>query len=124
LNPTDTVVPRVLIVDASADSRAVFREALVRCGTQVLEAPRAQDGLDLARTHRPDLIVLDLDSDPTPADTCADFGRATLDSSAPIVVLGTARRRVGDLAHGEFIAKPYHYAPLIRRIEALLSRAA
>ena len=46
---------------------------------------------------------------------CRLFGDLT-----PLVVLATARRQADRLPSGEFVAKPYHYGPLIRRIEELL----
>jgi hypothetical protein len=36
-----------------------------------------------------------------------------------MVLLGSARR-AGTSPSGEFVAKPYHYAPLILKIEQLL----
>jgi hypothetical protein len=39
----------------------------------------------------------------------------------PLVVLGGEVQNKQDLPSGEFAAKPYHNAPLVRKIEALLS---
>src|SRR3712207_7854968 len=41
-------------------------------------------------------------------------------NDVPIVVLGTVRRAASPLPTDQFIAKPYHYGSLIRRIEKLL----
>jgi hypothetical protein len=43
--------------------------------------------------------------------------------STPLVLLGSARAPTGRqmASQGEFVAKPYHYAPLIRKIEELLA---
>jgi CheY-like chemotaxis protein len=53
--------PCVLIADRSAETREILRMALAARGTQVWETTRAAVALELARTHRPDVIVLDLD---------------------------------------------------------------
>jgi DNA-binding response OmpR family regulator len=113
---------RVLIVDRSEETRGVLRAALERQGTQVWEADAADEGLELARQHHPDLIVLDLEVDTTPDDTLpGQFAQQSREDASSLVVLGTARRRVGRLCRGEFVPKPYHYAPLIRKIEQLLA---
>lgn len=115
--------PSVLVVDRSADTREVLRTALAGRGAQVLEATRAEVALQLARKHRPDVIVLDLE-----IARAADASlRAALSdpqtTTAPVVLLGTARRAEHDFPSGQFVAKPYHYAELVRKIEQLLDEA-
>jgi CheY-like chemotaxis protein len=108
----------VLIVDHSDDTREVLQTALRRRGLQTLAASRPGPGLELARRHRPDLIVLDLETDePGSEDLSAHFARQSRNHHTPLVILGSVRR---DLPEGEFVPKPYHYGPLIRRIEELV----
>ncbi len=110
----------VLIVDRSTESRGVLRTALERLGVRVFEAADGEDGLALARKHRPDLVLLDLDAArPSPTSAAADFAAYADDSNATLLILGPARLRSSAL-RGEFVAKPYHYEPLVRRIEQLL----
>ena len=110
----------VLIVDESSDSREVLRTVLEHRGLRILEASQRDEGLELARQHQPDLIVLDLELDGEAAPAAHEFA-AQSPQATPLVVLGSARRR-GASRVGEFISKPYHYAPLIRKIEQLLER--
>jgi CheY-like chemotaxis protein len=120
----------VLIVNKSKDSREVLKTALERRGMEILEAAAATEGLALAQQHRPRVIVLDLEDDPageSAACDCFTAGRVGRESS--LVVLGSvrlcqaARRRVDAGAPPEsaenLMAKPYHFAPLIRKIEEL-----
>jgi DNA-binding response OmpR family regulator len=110
----------VLIVDGSTESRQVLRTALERRGMRIFEAARAEDGLALARRHRPDLIVLDLEMAAADDRTePGDFAAWAADYDTSLVLLGTARRRATAPA-GQFVAKPYHYQPLILKIEQLL----
>ena len=110
----------VLIVDTCLEAREVLRTALERRGLQTLEASGAQLGLDLARQHHPDLIVLDLETATVKGGgTAEQFQQALGSDDTPLVVLGTARRS-DKLPSGEFVAKPYHYGPLIHKIEQLL----
>jgi CheY-like chemotaxis protein len=114
----------VLIVDPSPETRDVLRTALERQGTRVLEAAEAQRGLELARQHCPDVIVLDLELDAARDQPVAGAFQAQSQLHAtPLVMLGSARRLRQTLPTGQFIAKPYHYGPLIRKIEELLEGA-
>lgn len=116
----------VLIVDELDESREVLRTALERRGLRVLEATRCADGLVMARLHRPDLIVLDLDAGQGGSETAEEFAAAMGNDGSRLLILGNSQW-AATLA-GEFMAKPYHYKPLILRIEELLglrrSRAA
>lgn len=110
----------VLIVDQSDETREVLRTALERRGMEIFEASRAEQGLELARQHRPDLIVLDMEMESASVEgISAGFEAASDARRTPMVLLGNARRR-GGAANREFVSKPYHYGPLIRRIEELL----
>lgn len=111
----------VLIVDHSEETREVLQTALERRGLRTFAASRAVAGLELARRHHPDLIVLDLElDDSSPAELCAPFAEQSRMEHTPLVILGSVRRDRADLPDGEFVAKPYHYGPLIRKIEELL----
>ncbi|MGA2619152.1 MAG: response regulator [Thermoguttaceae bacterium] len=110
----------VLIVDSSEESREVLQTALERRGMRIFSTGRVQQGIELARRHHPDLIVLDLELDESGGE---DFSLPLAAQSgaqgATLVLLGTVHRQQ-TLPAGEFVAKPYHYGPLIRRIEELL----
>ncbi len=111
----------VLIVDASVENRVVLQTALERRGMRTMAASQARQGLDLARQHHPDLIVLDLEIESCDLDDVADsFAEHSQVDHASLVILGKLKRQK-PLHQGEYVAKPYHYAPLIRRIEEILS---
>ena len=110
----------VLVVDPLDETHEVLRATLGEQGVDVVAARNSTHALALARQCRPSLIVLDLESD-GPSSIMA--GRLVAESAAratPLLVLGTAKRERGPLAGCEFLSKPYHYAPLIRKIEDLL----
>ncbi len=113
----------VLIVDGSEDTREVLRTALERRGMRIFSATRAAPGLELARRHHPDLIVLDLELDGSGRENLsAGFAEHSRTDHTPLVMLGSVRRNQPRLPGGEFVAKPYHYGPLIRRIEELVGQ--
>jgi CheY-like chemotaxis protein len=112
---------QVLIVDAAEETREVLQTVLERRGLKTLTASEAAQGLAMAREHHPELIVLDLEIDGNVSDeTAARFAQHSQADQNSLVLLGSARRRQ-PLPQGEYISKPYHYAPLIRRIEEILS---
>ncbi len=113
----------VLIVDPSEESREVLETALQRRGLRTYSVGRAGPGLELARRHHPDLIVLDLELDDSDADDLTTpFAEQSQADHSPLVMLGSVRRTSRELPDGEFVAKPYHYGPLIRKIEQLLDK--
>jgi len=112
----------VLIVDPSAETREVLKFALERRGVRILEAEEIEQGLDLLRRRRPHVVVVDLDvEDDAESDTFGAFDRATGDSSGQLVVLGKVRNLETTRGDARVFSKPYHFAPLIHKIEELLA---
>ena len=108
----------VLIVDDSADSREVLRAVLELRGWKIIEADDAADGLAKADELHPDIIVLDSDT----TDDCdleASYDVASRRNNASLVVIGRARYNLPESDRHRVVAKPYHYAPLIRTIDEL-----
>ncbi len=115
---------RVLIVDQSEDTREVLRTVLQRQGVQIYEAREGLEGLDLARQCHPDVMVLDMDTiDPLDASVCNGFDLHAREENSVVLLLGCVRswRRAANRAN--VVAKPYHYRPLVRKIESLLQQA-
>lgn len=112
----------VLLVDRSDESRDVIRTVLERRGVEILEASSANVGLEMVRKHRPHVVVLDADAevaDNPGLRTAYDHELTSIHGD--IVVLGNINRdSVGSGQH--LIRKPYHYGPLIQRIEELVSQ--
>jgi DNA-binding response OmpR family regulator len=114
-------LPSVLIVEPRADERDVLSTVLARRGMRIWQAAQAAEGLELAHEHRPDVIVLDADCEAAVGDVAASFGAG--DSGEPaLVILGRIDR--ASLPHASHVvAKPYHYGPLIHKIEQLAARS-
>jgi CheY-like chemotaxis protein len=115
----------VLIVDRSAESRDVLASLLARRGAEVLEARETAAAAAMAAARAPHVIVVDGDA-PAPEQQGGDLELAAVAArnDVPIVVVGTIRRRASPLPVEQFVAKPYHYAALIRKIEELLGTRA
>lgn len=118
---------RILVVE---DERAVARGleyGLAKEGFAVAIADTGQKGLDMARTRKPHLILLDIRlPDINGFDVCRKLRAEGL--RQPILML-TARDESVDKVLGlelgadDYVVKPYDMRELISRIRALLRRA-
>lgn len=114
---------QVLVVERSAEEREVLHTILETRGLSSVEVAGAREGLELLRLCRPSVIVLDLDAEAADDERVRDqWDCEAREQNASLVVLGRARRYSNSLPAEQVVAKPYHYAPLIRTIERLLGR--
>lgn len=54
------VSKRVLIVEDQEDNRAILRDLLSKSGYDLIEATNGEEGVALAQSQRPDLILMDV----------------------------------------------------------------
>jgi CheY-like chemotaxis protein len=112
----------VLIVDNSDDSREVLSTALQRLGVQTFEATGARQGVQLAHQHRPRVIVLDLEAEAADEEGVRlELDAQSREEHGYLLVLGRSADYEETLPKDCIVPKPYHYAPLLRTIERLLS---
>jgi len=51
---------RILVVEDQEDNRRIVRDLLTSAGYEMIEAATGEEGVALAETHRPDLILMDI----------------------------------------------------------------
>jgi two-component system cell cycle response regulator DivK len=51
---------RILVVEDQEDNRAILRDLLTAAGYTVLEAGTGEEGVDMAHSDPPDLILMDI----------------------------------------------------------------
>lgn len=119
---------KILVVDDEPDVQELIEFNLANAGFSVVLAENGADAISKARTHRPDLIVLDVmmpEMDGTEA--CKLLRRDPLTADTPIIML-TARaseidRVLGlELGADDYVTKPFSPRELILRIRGLLKR--
>ncbi len=51
---------RILVIEDQEDNRRIVRDLLTSVGYEIIEAVRGEEGVSSAATHRPDLILMDI----------------------------------------------------------------
>lgn len=51
---------RILVVEDQEDNRRILRDLLTSAGYEMVEAVTGEEGVAMAGTHRPDLILMDI----------------------------------------------------------------
>ena len=123
-------MPTVLIVEDNEPSRDALARRLARRGYTALLAVDGHEGVSLARSMKPDLILMDLGLpgiDGWEATRQLKNDRET--QHIPIIVLSAHAmsddRDIALAAGGDdFDTKPVQFRRLIEKIEALLSKDA
>jgi DNA-binding response OmpR family regulator len=117
---------RILIVEDEVSLAQAVAYALKREGFQVRIATDGQEGLRMALTEKPDLVILDLMLPKLDGWEVCRTLRAK--SPVPILIL-TARGEEHDKVIGlelgadDYVVKPFSMRELIARVRALLRRA-
>jgi two-component system alkaline phosphatase synthesis response regulator PhoP/OmpR family response regulator RpaB len=116
---------RILVVDDDKDIVQTIRGNLELDGYEVLTAFDGHSSLQMAREHRPDLIILDLNLPDIDGIKACQIMRREYDF--PIIML-TARDAVADKVLGlecgadDYIVKPFNFLELSARIKSILKR--
>ena len=111
--------PLVLVIEDEPQMRRFLRPGLEGQGYRVVEATTAREGLDLASSHNPDLVILDLGL--PDGDGFSVTRRLREWSAAPIVVVsarGQEPDKVAALDAGadDYVTKPFGMGELLARL--------
>ena len=117
----------VLVIEDEAALRRFLRPALESSGYAVTEAASVAEGIRLARSHNPDLLLLDLglpDGDGTQVlQAFRDWSRR------PVLILSARSQerekvRALDLGADDYLTKPFGAEELLARIRVALRHSA
>jgi two-component system phosphate regulon response regulator PhoB len=121
---------RILIVEDERDLQEVLAYNFRGAGHEVLQALRGEEGLRLARQHRPDLVCLDLMLPDLPGtEVCKALKKDAHTKDIPVLML-TAKgeeidRVVGfELGADDYVTKPFSVRELLLRVQAILRRTS
>jgi two-component system OmpR family response regulator len=124
MTPADTA--RLLVIDDEPNIVELLGSALRMMGYQVATATTGRHGLELARAHRPDLVLLDVMLPDHDGFAVAKRLRRD-DERIPVVFLtarGTTADKIAGLTVGgdDYVTKPFSLEEVRLRIEAVLRR--
>lgn len=122
--------PKVLIIEDDKKAAELLRLYLHKNGYQVLISHDGREGLELARTRQPDLLVLDvmlpsLDG----LDICRILRGQPQTAELPIIIL-TAKSTEDDTLLGldlgadDYMTKPFSPRELVARVRTVLRRTS
>ena len=126
---------RILIVDDDRDFVEAVSSFLEASGFAVLKAHNGRDGVNLARTERPDLILMDIMMDERTEGffTIQEMRRQEDLKGVPIFVLSALCAQMPDfgnlpdrawMAHNEFLSKPVDMVQLLEKIRQRIGQPA
>jgi len=119
----NTAAPRVLVIDDERQIRRFLDIGLRAEGYHVLQAANAAEGLALAATREPDLVILDLGlPDREGHEVLAELRQW---STVPVLVLSVRddegqKVRALDNGANDYVTKPFGIQELMARLRALL----
>ena len=114
---------RLLVVDDDPSARQTLSEFLSQEGYETLCAPDGKTALTLAETDPPELILLDVRlPDLDGSEISRRLKSAEITSRIPVVFLGSLdepedRIRAFESGAVDYIAKPFHAAEVLARVE-------
>ncbi len=119
---------RILIAEDERDIRELITFTLEFGGFQVIAAANGQEAVELARQHRPDLIILDVRMPKmTGYEACRILKSQEETRSIPVVFL-SAKGQEAEIRQGmeagadAYIIKPFAPDELLQQVQAILSR--
>ena len=120
-------MPRILIIEDEPDFVEALDVALSREGHDVLAAYDGRKGLELFRSSRPDLVLLDLMLPRMPGLDV--LRRVRSESVVPVIVLSAKDSEADvvaalELGADDYVTKPFSLRELTARIHAAIRRIA
>lgn len=120
----------ILLIEDDVDITRLIERELISRQYRVQTASRGHHGLQMARAHGVDLVVLDLLlPDMSGLDICRTLRQDEATRGLPILIL-TALASEADRVRGlelgadDYLSKPFSMRELVTRIRALLRRSA
>lgn len=117
---------KLLIIDDEPGVRALVRMTLDVTWVEILEAADGEEGIAMAREHRPDIVLLDvMMPNLNGFDVCKAL-KSDPDLRATTIVMLTARAQDADVTRGlaagadDYFTKPFSPLALMAKVEDVL----
>ena len=119
--------PKVLVIDDEENVCELVTLYFERAGYQVVCTGRGNEGVEMVKTEKPDLVILDLMLPGVDGlDVCKDIRRT---SNVPLIMLSARVDEVDrvlglEIGADDYVTKPFSPRELLARVKAVLRRAA
>jgi len=117
---------RILVVEDQADNRRILRDLLTSVGYEILEAVTGDEGVMLATTQRPDLILMDVQLPGIDGYEATRRIKADPELRHIPIIAVTSYALSGDDAQAfaagcdAYVAKPFSTRALLAKVRAYL----
>jgi len=121
---------RILIVEDQEDNRTILRDVLSTVGYELIEALNGKDGVRLAQSERPDLILMDIQLPEMDGYEATQQIRSIAELKTIPIIAVTSYALSGDEAKARaagcdgYIAKPFSPRELLAKVRKYLSDEA
>jgi two-component system cell cycle response regulator DivK len=117
---------RILIIEDQEDNRAIMRDLLTGAGFELIEAVNGEEGVKLAQSERPDLILMDIQLPIIDGYEATRQIRAIVDLKSVPIIAVTSYALSGDEAKTRaagcngYVAKPFSPRLLLAKVREFL----
>lgn len=118
--------PVIMVIDDEPDNLNVMEAVLGKAGYRVLAFPRGEQGLEAARAHPPDLVLLDVRMPSMLGyDVCREMKSSEALADVPVIFISALedaddKVRAFDSGGVDYLTKPFCPAEILKRIEVQL----
>jgi two-component system, cell cycle response regulator DivK len=118
---------RVLIVEDHEDNRAILRDLLTNAGYDLIEATNGEEGVALAESMRPDLIIMDVQLPVIDGYEATRRIKSNAELKAIPVIAVTSYALSGEEARAKavgcdaYVAKPFSPRQILAKIRKYLA---
>jgi two-component system, cell cycle response regulator DivK len=117
---------RILVVEDTEDNRQILRDLLTAAGYDLVEAVDGEEGVAMAREHKPDLILMDIQLPAMDGYDATRLIKADPGLSHIPVIAVTSYALSGDEEKARaagcngYVAKPFSPRQLLGKVRELL----
>ena len=120
---------RILIIEDQDDNRTIMRDLLNTAGYRLIEAVDGEEGVKLAQSERPDLILMDIQLPILDGYEATRRIRASVELKSIPIIAVTSYALSGDDAKARaagcdsYVAKPFSPRELLAKVREFLPSA-
>lgn len=117
----------ILVVEDQEDNRRILRDLLQNAGFAIMEATSGLEGVAMAASHRPDLILMDIQLPGIDGYEATRRLRANSEFDKTPIIAVTSFALSGDdvkafkVGFNAYVTKPYSPRALLAKIRDMLS---